>query len=457
MLKKAMVESENHHYKTSVWKRASHNHAGLKKSQQRSFKFVAIFIIKCLTIFGPQSNVSAFQHHFFPSKKIHFKTNPPLLSQRKYWSECFSSRSRRCNALRVGGQEEQKKEDDRPGDQGQEISFDVKDAVRNASNNPVTQAWNDIWERPGATRAQRAKYREELQDDDFNTGFRGQSWGGRDETWESQRPPQQSPQWDNSYDDDFQYNPRTVGPFIKSLRNFYNSLFWYGSPMDPEAEEEFAGLKFPDLMALYVDRLKERGSRRSRQQQTYEEAERSSAGPRTKSSQSPKTKGTRNPDFPDWQFGWEDSGAQGEEPYSSRPPPPKAAESEFFVEQWPDQRPRQYNNEYPGESSKDQTPLALKAKQRQLRTAMTQLQSDLERVDDRLRVLDVSLEMWYRRINAMRKQRLSPDSREVRDAQNRVKELKALGVVLEREAKDLERQIDNCNSNIRRIDNQFER
>jgi len=282
------------------------------------------------------------------------------------------------------------------------------------------------------------------------------NWGGRDSSWSSAAEPSRERRQQSASVEDpedlFVYTPRETSPFIRTVRNFYNQLFWYGAPMNIEAEEEFAGLKFPDIVAFFLDKMNNPAAKSTQRSNPQREKESARSGSIPNRSPKSKQKGTQNPDFPGWQFGWEESGEQ-----SKRPPKSRILEEDGpFMDNWSPSNLKPKKDENLFERLSDTTPLALKSKQRQLKNACSQMEKDLAQVDDRLRVLDVSLEMWYRRMNAMRKRGLTAENQEVKEATARVKELKALGAVLEREAQDLERQMDNCSTNIRRIEEQLQ-
>eukprot|EP00640_Fibrocapsa_japonica_P002034 CAMPEP_0113952668 /NCGR_PEP_ID=MMETSP1339-20121228/90554_1 /TAXON_ID=94617 /ORGANISM="Fibrocapsa japonica" /LENGTH=539 /DNA_ID=CAMNT_0000961319 /DNA_START=53 /DNA_END=1672 /DNA_ORIENTATION=- /assembly_acc=CAM_ASM_000762 len=346
------------------------------------------------------------------------------------------------------------------------------------------------------------------------------------------------------------YANREQNNVVNTMRSFYNAFFWYGGEFKEGDDLEFAGLHFPDLVNLAVNKLqrqeremkelREEVDRRTQYQRRQREGQPGwwnddqydegqdrdwdreeegsplsglkdmasrlggGGGGRSRAQQdrdlvgawplewvagttaqedsnqrpASATVNQRNEVFPDWEYQWVNSPtgdrgavdpARGDDWFDDDEPaaPAAVATSQAGEGAGPAGTSVEMQEGEGGQEAYDQSAAfreSLVTRQRGLRRQASALNEDLEGVQERIRVLDVSIEMWYRRVNMVRREEAQPGAsfrqqrkaaQVVDEGRQRIQQLKELGEELENEARVLERKIGNCQLNIRRIDDEL--
>ncbi|KAG5176291.1 hypothetical protein JKP88DRAFT_351133 [Tribonema minus] len=242
--------------------------------------------------------------------------------------------------------------------------------------------------------------------------------------------------------------------FMRWLRGFYNALFWYGAAFDDD--DSLPAMDFKDLMEQYET---EGDRRRARQRKGAAEAPlsggRRAAGDRQVEYRVPPTEYQNDSD---WKFRWNPGGDRDRAPKRTstqpdrRAPPARRAGGSAAAAPPARRRARQQDSER--DSEEELRRAALRRRARDLTAKRAALRRDLAKVDERLSVLDTTLELWLRRGRALAARRRPPggaDAAELVSAKRRVYKLRDDGRALEAARVELAGRLENASANLARV------
>ncbi|CAM9493231.1 unnamed protein product [Chrysoparadoxa australica] len=208
------------------------------------------------------------------------------------------------------------------------------------------------------------------------------------------------------------------GGFMGWMRNLYDALFWYGAALDDD--EFLPAMDFKDLMEMYE--VSSPPGARMEPHTTEQEQEQEDS----------------------WQYRWRPS-TKGKQSGSRRDQ--REAERDYFETSRQARRAPQGPSSGGGLSQSEQR---LRQKLQRLKKREKALLTDLGKVDERLSVVDATLELWLRRSKAMSRA-TQGNNEELTMAKRRIYGLRDEGKRLDVARAELEHQLGNTQANYARI------
>jgi hypothetical protein len=219
--------------------------------------------------------------------------------------------------------------------------------------------------------------------------------------------------------------------FMRWLRDFYNALFWYGVAFDDE-EDFVPAMDFKDLMEQYDTEEVASPSSRTR-------APEGDWGYRWRPG---KGKSTQDEDDLE-EEDEDDSYYYEEEEMEVRGIGEEEEDDEFFKEE-------------ELEEPRGETEARLARKAQALDARRRKIQRNLSKIEERLAVLDTTLELWLGRKKAMTEAGEPEDGARMLSAKRRIYDVRKEGQQLEEARDDMLRSQDNIIANMSRIKSELD-